>query len=114
MAEPQKYHISPEGVAYVTVTPETARSRGRTRRWRRFTKVPGTWEEVLGKDGASGCAYAVAIVLLHEAWRLVSRGHKPVVKLTNGKLKRVGVGERGKRSALLRREVGTSWCGTAR
>jgi len=71
---------------------------------RRFTKFPGTWEEVLGKAHTSGSTYAVAIVLMHEAWKLTSRGNKPVVKLTDVMLKRVHVGSRGKRSALRKLE----------
>jgi hypothetical protein len=75
------------------------------KRWKkRFTQFPGAWEEVLGKARASGSTYAVAIVLVYEAWRLSSRGHKPVVKLTDVMLKRVHVGERGKRVALRRLE----------
>jgi hypothetical protein len=71
---------------------------------RRFTQFPGIWEEVLGKARVSGSTYAVAIVLVYEAWRLASRGYKPVVKLTDVMLKRVHVGERGKRAALRRLE----------
>jgi hypothetical protein len=68
---------------------------------KRFTQFPGTWEELLGKDHASGSTYAVALVLVHEAWRLSSRGYKPIVKLTDVMLKRVHVGRRGKRAALM-------------
>jgi hypothetical protein len=71
---------------------------------RRFTKFPGIWEEVLGKNRVSGSTYAVAIVLVYEGWRLASRGYKPVVKLTDVMLKRVNVGERGKRVALRKLE----------
>jgi hypothetical protein len=46
----------------------------------------------------------VATVLLYEAWKLVSRGYKPVVKLTDVMLKKVHVGEKGKRAALLKLE----------
>jgi len=75
------------------------------RRWlKRFTKFPGVWEEVLGKARASGSTYAVALVLVYEAWKLSSRGHKPIVKLTDVMLKRVHVGERGKRVALRKLE----------
>ena len=71
---------------------------------RRFTKFPGIWEEVLGKAHVSGSTYAVAIVLVYGAWRLASRGHKPVIKLTDVMLKRVNVGRRGKRAALQKLE----------
>ena len=74
----------------------------RTSSKRRFTKFPGTWEEVLGKARVSGCTYAVAIVLLHEAWKLASGGYRPDVKLTNVMLKRVYVTRKGKRAALLK------------
>jgi hypothetical protein len=67
---------------------------------KRFTKIPGIWEEVLGKAHVSGSTYAVAIVLLYEAWKLKINGHKPIVRLTDVMLKRVHVGERGKRAAL--------------
>jgi hypothetical protein len=63
--------------------------------------VPGTWEEELGKAHVSGSTYAVAIVLLYEAWRLKSNGQQPTVKLTSTLLKRVGVGRDGKAAALL-------------
>jgi hypothetical protein len=43
-------------------------------------------------------------VLTYEAWKLVSRGYKPTVKLTDVMLKRVYVGERGKRVALRKLE----------
>jgi len=76
--------------------PRRARSR------KRFTKFPGVWEEVLGKARVSGCTYAVAIVLLHEAWKLASGGYRPDVKLTNVMLKRVYVTRKGKRAALLK------------
>ena len=70
------------------------------KRRKRFTKFPGIWEEVLGKAHASGSTYAVAIILVYEAWRLTSRNHKPVVKLTSLMLKRGYVGKRGKHNAL--------------
>ena len=41
-----------------------------------FTKIPIVWEEELGKAHASGSTYAVAIVLLYEAWRLKINGQK--------------------------------------
>jgi hypothetical protein len=71
-----------------------------TRHRKRFTRFPGTWEEVLGKARASGSTYAVALVLLYEAWRLSSRGHVPIVKLTSALLQRAHVGRKGKRAAL--------------
>jgi hypothetical protein len=67
-----------------------------------FTKVPTAWEEVLGKAHASGSTYAVAIVLLYEAWKLKSNGQPPVVKLTSTMLKRSDVGPDGKGAALLK------------
>lgn len=87
--------------------------RKHARHGKRFTRVPAAWEEVLAKARVSGSTYAVAIALLFEAWRLTSRGHKPIVKLTNVMLKRVGVGRKGKRAALLKlqelRLVGVGW-----
>jgi hypothetical protein len=72
----------------------------RARSTKRFTKIPGLWEETLAKARVSGATYAVAIVLLHEAWKLASNGYKPDVKVTNVMLKRVHVGRKGKRAAL--------------
>jgi hypothetical protein len=85
-------------------TLDTGATAPRKRWLKRFTKFPGTWEEVLGKARASGSTYAVAIVLVYEAWKLSTRGHKPIVKLTDAMLKRVHVGERGKRVALRKLE----------
>jgi hypothetical protein len=80
---------------------------------KRFTKIPGIWEETLAKARVSGSTYAVAVVLLHEAWKLVSSGYKPDVKVTNVMLKRVRVGRKGKRAALLKLSrmglVGVQW-----
>ena len=76
----------------------------RKRPKKRFTQIPGVWEELLGKKHASGSTYAVAIVLLYEAWRLANRGYKPIVKLTDVMLKRVHVRRRGKRNALRKLE----------
>src|SRR5689334_20547259 len=70
------------------------------RRYKRFTKFPELWELELGKAHVSGSTYAVAHVLVYEAWSLASRGYKPTVKLTDAMLKRVHVGRRGKRAAL--------------
>jgi hypothetical protein len=67
---------------------------------KRHIKFPGLWEEVLAKPRASGATFLVALVLLYEAWRLTSRGHKPVVKLTDVMMRRVHVGPKGKRAAL--------------
>jgi hypothetical protein len=67
---------------------------------KRFTKFPGIWEEALAKVHASGSAYAVAIVLLYEAWKQVSQGRASTVKLTNVMLARSGVGRKGKAIAL--------------
>jgi hypothetical protein len=58
------------------------------------------WEGVLGKAHVSGSTYAVAIVLLYEAWKLKANGHQPIVKLTGTMLKPVGVGRQGKGAAL--------------
>jgi len=69
-----------------------------------FTKFPSVWEEVLGKAHTSGSTYAVAIVLLYEAWKKKSNGQKPIVKLTSELLKRVHVGEDGKRAAVRKLE----------
>jgi hypothetical protein len=77
-----------------TGTPRTKRGG------KRFTKFPSLWEESLAKPRASGATFLVALVLLYEAWKLVGRGHKPIVKLTNVMLRRVHVGPRGKRTAL--------------
>jgi hypothetical protein len=82
------------------VTPAPAPKR--KRKHGPFTKVPTAWEEELGKAHVSGGTYAVAIVLLYEAWWLVSRGQPPVVKLTTTMLKRVRVGRDGKGAALLK------------
>ena len=69
---------------------------------KRFTKFPGIWEEVLAKARVSGSTYAVAVVLLHEAWKLASNGYRPDIKVSNVMLKRVHVGRKGKRAALLK------------
>jgi hypothetical protein len=74
----------------------------RARSPRRFTKIPGLWEEALAKARVSGSTYAVATVLLHEAWKSASNGYRPDVKVTNVMLKRVHVGRKGKRAALLK------------
>jgi hypothetical protein len=58
------------------------------------------WETELGKAHASGSTYAVAIVLLYEAWRLKANARQPIVKLTGAMLKPVDVGPQGKRAAL--------------
>jgi hypothetical protein len=81
---------------------EPAPPRRKRRAQHRFTIVPATWEEVLGKARVSGSTYAVANVLLYEAWRLKSNGQQPTVKLTSTLLKRVGVGRDGKAAALLK------------
>ena len=87
--------------------PKSVRSR------KRHIKFPGLWEEVLAKPRASGATFLVALVLLYEAWRLASRGYKPVVKLTDVMMKRVHVGAKGKRAALQylsrRGLVGVEW-----
>jgi hypothetical protein len=74
--------------------PKHVRSR------KRHTKFPGIWEDVLAKAHVSAATYTVAIVLLYEAWRLASRGYKPIVKVSDVMMKRVHVGRRGKRNAL--------------
>jgi hypothetical protein len=76
----------------------------RARNPRRYTQFPWIWTEVLSEARASGTTFAVATVLLYEAWKKVSRGYKPVVKLTDVMLKKVHVGEKGKRAALLKLE----------
>ena len=68
----------------------------KSRSEKRFTKFPGVWEETLAKARASGSTYAVAIVLLYEGWRLVSRGYGPIVKLTNVMLAGRHIGRKGK------------------
>ena len=78
--------------------PKDARSR------KRYTKFPGIWEDVMAKARVSGAAYTVAIVLLYEAWRLASRGYKPIVKVSDVMMKRVHIGRRGKRNALRKLE----------
>jgi hypothetical protein len=90
--------IEVETLDVAAPAPKHARSR------KRHTKFPGIWEDVLAKARVSGATYAVAIVLLYEAWRLASRGHKPIVKVSDVMMKRVHVGERGKRNALRRLE----------
>jgi hypothetical protein len=96
----------------------TSTGAGKTklaRSQKRFTKIPGTWEETLAKARVSGATYAVAIVLLHEAWKLASNGYRPDVKVTNVMLKRVHVTRKGKRAALLKLSglglVGVQWRG---
>jgi hypothetical protein len=69
---------------------------------RRFTLVPQLWEETLGKAHASGSTYAVALVLIYEATMLKLNGREPTVTLTGARLRSVGIGERGKRNALLK------------
>jgi len=81
---------------------EPAPPRRERRAQHRFTKFPGIWEEELGKAHVSGSTYAVAGVLLYEAWRLKSNGQQPTVKLTSTLLKRVCVGRDGKATALLK------------
>jgi hypothetical protein len=80
------------------VAPAPVRKR---RKHGRFTMFPSTWEEVLGKAHVGGSTYAVAVVLLYEAWKLKSKGQEPVVKLTSALLKRVDVGPDAKGTALL-------------
>ena len=93
-AHGRRFEVETLGVA-----PAPARKR---RKHGAFTMVPSSWEEVLGKAHVSGSTYAVAIVLLYEAWKLKANGHQPVVKLTTTLLKRVGVGPDGKGAALLK------------
>jgi hypothetical protein len=71
----------------------------------RFTKFPALWETTLAKARASGSTYAIAILLVYEAWKLSSTGHKPVVKVTRTLAKRAYVGDRGKRQALHKLEA---------
>ena len=80
---------------------EPAPPRRKRRAQHRFTMVPGTWEEVLGKARVSGSTYAVALALLYESWRLKSNDQEPIVKLTGAMLKPVGVGRDRKGAALL-------------
>ena len=82
--------------------PAPVQKHARSRK--RHTKFPGVWEDVLAKARVSGATYTVAIVLLYEAWRLASRGYKPIVKVSDVMMKRVRVGERGKRNALRKLE----------
>jgi hypothetical protein len=63
---------------------------------KRFTKVPGVWEEVLSKARVSSSTIWVAHTLLYEAWR----ARKSTVTLTSKMLKRVHVGRDGKYKAL--------------
>jgi len=67
---------------------EPAPPRRKRRAQHRFTMVPGTWEEVLGKARVSGSTYAVALALLYESWRLKSNDQEPIVKLTGLRRKR--------------------------
>jgi hypothetical protein len=80
--------------------PAQKHARGR----KRHTKFPGVWEDILAKARVSGATYAVALVLLYEAWRRVSRGYKPIVTVTDVMARRIRVGERGKRNALRKLE----------
>jgi hypothetical protein len=73
----------------------------RARNPKRFAKFPWLWLEVLSKPRASSATFLVAAILLDEAWQLSNRSFKPIVKLTDVMLKRVGVEERGKRTALV-------------
>jgi hypothetical protein len=73
---------------------QPARRKPRIRK--RFTKFPGTWEDVLSKAGVSNSTIWVAHVLLYETWRTGNS----TVKLTGELLKRVHVGRAGKREAL--------------
>ena len=107
--DPKNLELSPELAATLTKTAEESGKRKPTKKRseKRFTKVPGLWEETLAKARASGATYAVAIVLLYEAWRVVSGGHEPVVKLTNVMLAGRRVGRKGKKAALAKlRELG--------
>ena len=97
---PHKYGVTPDGIEYVTVLPDTARSRVRTGTPKLYVKFPWLWLEVLSKPRVSSATFLVAAVLLYEAWKLVSRRQKPDVKLTSALLNKVGVEERGKRTAL--------------
>ena len=85
-----------------TLNPSSPAPIRKRRAQHRFTKIPGIWEEVLGKAHVSGSTYAVAIVLLYEAWKLKSNGQQPIVKLTGSMLKRLGIGRDGKAAALLK------------
>jgi hypothetical protein len=61
---------------------------------RRFTKVPDMWYVRLAEIRAGGCTYRVALYLLREArW-------SPLVTLSSSALRKLGVGRKGKRSAL--------------
>ena len=92
--------VTKHGRTFEVGTLDSAVPPAPKRRHRRFTKFPGMWEDVLGKARVSGSTYAVALVLVYEAWSLSSRGGKPVVKLTDVMLRRRHVGRRGKRAAL--------------
>jgi hypothetical protein len=87
------------GTLNSSVAPAPTRKR---RKHGSFTKVPWVWETELGKAHVSGSTYAVAIVLLYEAWKLKANGHQPIVKLTSTMLKPVVVGPDGKGAALLK------------
>ena len=85
-----------------TLDSVVVRAPRKRRKHGQFTKIPIAWEEVLGKAHVSGGTYAVAIVLLYEAWKLKINGQQPIVRLTTTMLKRVDVGRDGKGAALLK------------
>lgn len=109
---PKKFGMSPEladKIAAARAAAEAKRAGGgkpfkRARSQRQFTKFPYRWEETLAKARVSGATWVVAHVLLYEAWRLITRGDKPVVKLADIWLKPLRVKAKGKRNALQKLE----------
>src|SRR5262249_23355931 len=63
-------------------------------RMRKFTKVPQIWQECLAETRADGGAYRVALYLLNKAYW----GQQ--VTLSTATMQKLGVGRKGKRSAL--------------
>lgn len=93
--DPEKLRLTPEQQATMAAAPKT-KPKAERRQRAKFTMVPELWREQLSGIDAHGSTYAVALHLLHEAWRTDNR----VVKLTNIALAKIGVSRRSKPRVL--------------
>jgi hypothetical protein len=94
-----QFRLGPEDVQKQTLETRAKTSTPMRLRKQResFIKVPGSWLEKLA--GSSGATYHVALVLLHENWRLGGP-----VTLPNGMLKMDGISRHAKYRALVKLE----------